>query len=70
VFRAFREGRVNAAAEARRFSQYRFLPGWSRQIKLPGGGLAGAAEDPAPLLFAGLKREPPDRPPPGVPHGV
>jgi hypothetical protein len=41
-----------------------------RQIKLPGGGLAGAAEDPALLLYAGLKREPPDRPPPGVPLGV
>jgi hypothetical protein len=26
-------------------------------MKLPGGGLAGAAEDPALLLFAGLKRE-------------
>jgi hypothetical protein len=35
-----------------------------RQVKLPGGGLAGAAEDPALLLYAGLKREPP-----GVPHG-
>jgi hypothetical protein len=41
-----------------------------RQIKPPGGGLAGAAEDPALLLYAGLKREPPDRPPPGVPQGV
>jgi hypothetical protein len=41
-----------------------------RKIKLPGGGLAGAAEDPALLLSAGLKREPPDRPPPGVPLGV
>ena len=40
-----------------------------RQTKLPGGGLAGAAEDPALLLYAGLRREPPDRPPPGVPHG-
>jgi hypothetical protein len=38
--------------------------------KLPGGGLAGAAEDPALLLYAGRKREPPDRPPPGVPQGV
>jgi hypothetical protein len=37
VFRAFGEGRVNAAAEDRRFSLYRFSPGWSRQIKLPGG---------------------------------
>ena len=41
-----------------------------RKIKLPGGGLAGAAEDPALLLFAGLRRETPDRPPPGVPQGV
>jgi hypothetical protein len=62
---------VNAAAQDRRFSLYRFLPGWRRQIPTrplwaehPGDerrtgakdkaarrGLAGAAEDPAPLLF-------------------
>ncbi len=35
---------------------------------LPGGGLAGAAEDPALLSCAGLKRETPDRPQPGVPQ--
>ncbi len=39
-----------------------------RQIMLPGGGLAGAAEDPAFLFYAGLKRETPDRPEPGVPQ--
>src|SRR5512146_2015142 len=39
-----------------------------RQVKLPGGGLAGAAEDPALLSYAGLKRETPDRPQPGVPQ--
>jgi len=35
---------------------------------LPGEGLAGAAEDPALLFYAGLKRETPDRPEPGVPQ--
>ena len=34
----------------------------ARQIMLPGEGLAGAAEDPALLSYAGLKRETPDRP--------
>ncbi len=37
---------------------------------LPGGGLAGAAEDPALLCCAGLKRETPDRPEPGVPQAL
>ncbi len=35
---------------------------------MPGGGLAGAAEDLALLSYAGLKRETPDRPEPGVPQ--
>ncbi|MFB3901924.1 MAG: hypothetical protein ACE15E_00585 [Acidobacteriota bacterium] len=39
-----------------------------RQVKVPGGGLAGAAEDPALLSYAGLKRRTPDRPEPGVPQ--
>jgi hypothetical protein len=37
-------------------------------VKLPGGGLAGAAEDPASLFYAGLERKTPDRPEPGVPQ--
>jgi|GEM_PF-4785097 len=37
-------------------------------MTLPGEGLAGAAEDRPLLFYAGLKRETPDRPEPGVPH--
>jgi hypothetical protein len=58
--------RVEAAARITRWRTSRAEP--ERKIKLPGGGLAGAAEDPALLLYAGRKREPPDRPPPGVPQ--
>jgi len=35
----------------------------SDKLKLP-----GAAEDPALLFYAGLRRETPDRPEPGVPQ--
>jgi hypothetical protein len=72
AFRCIAFGRAGAGrSRPDRFGRH--IPATSdepeRKMKLPGGGLAGAAEDPALLLYAGLKRETPDRPPPGVPQG-